>query len=60
VFESLKRKFLGKSASGAFSPEEYARWDELKSGALASVLGPMDDIVSHAVIPYELNGHVDL
>lgn len=55
-----KRKPSKKLEVHAFSPDEHARWDALKSKALANVLGPMDDIVSHAVIPYELGGHVDL
>ncbi len=43
-----------------FSQEEYDRHYETKQAALETVLGPMHDIVGHAIIPFQVGGTVDM
>lgn len=43
-----------------FSAEEYERYDEAKTAALERVLGPMHDMVGHALIPFSAGGTVDM
>jgi hypothetical protein len=43
-----------------FSDADYARCYEAKEKALARVLGPMHNMVGHAIIPFQLGGTVDM
>ena len=47
-------------AEATFSEEEYTRHMAAKQAGLERVLGPMHHLVSHALIPFELGGPVDL
>ncbi len=56
----LKRLFGKKQAAPQFTEEEYNRDYELKKAGLERVLGPMHDMVGHAIIPYAVGGTVDM
>ncbi len=43
-----------------FSVEELEAHYELKEEALEKILGPVDDIVGHALIPFQVGGAVDM
>jgi len=43
-----------------FSDEEYELHYEVKKEALEKVLGPMHDLVGHAIIPFQVGGAVDM
>ncbi len=43
-----------------FSQEEYERHHEAKKAALERILGPMHDMVGHAIIPFQVGGAVDM
>jgi hypothetical protein len=43
-----------------FSDVELRRYSEAKEKALARVLGPMHNLVGHAIIPFELGAAVDM
>ncbi len=43
-----------------FSQEEYNRYNEAKQTALEKILGPMDSMVGHAIIPFDVGGAVDM
>jgi hypothetical protein len=43
-----------------FTAEEYEKDYEVKKEALEKVLGPMDDTVGHAIVPYAIGGLVDM
>jgi hypothetical protein len=43
-----------------FSDEEYIRHYEAKKQALERILGPMHDLVGHAIIPFQVGGAVDM
>lgn len=43
-----------------FSEEEYERYYEAKEEALERILGPMHDMVGHALIPFQVGGAVDM
>jgi hypothetical protein len=54
--------FLLKRRAGRpkFSDEEYERHYEAKEAALERILGPMHDMVGHAIIPFQIGGAVDM
>lgn len=43
-----------------FSEAEFTRYSEAKEKALEKVLGPMHNIVGHAIIPFQVGGAVDM
>lgn len=43
-----------------FSDEEYERDYEVKKAALERILGPIHDLVGHALIPFHIGGTVDM
>jgi len=43
-----------------FSQEEFTRHYDLKEAALESILGPMHDIVGHALVPFNAGGGLDM
>lgn len=55
----VKRRMGGKDQP-KFSPEGYDRHYEIKQAALERILGPMHDIVGHAIIPFQVGGAVDM
>jgi len=52
-------KVLGEKKQ-EFSEEEYDRHYESKQAALEDVLGPMHEVVGHALIPFQAGGAVDM
>ena len=58
----LIRKGRHASAKGksAFSDADYTRDYEAKKLALETVLGPMHNVVGHAIFPFQIGGAVDL
>ncbi|MDJ0851377.1 MAG: hypothetical protein QNK04_23630 [Myxococcota bacterium] len=50
---------LGPKPPREFSQEEAERHYEAKKVALENVLGPMHDVVGHALIPFEIGGPTD-
>lgn len=59
MFDFIKRLFTKKPAR-QFSAEEYERHAEAKTAAMETILGPMHDMVGHAVIPFQVGGAVDM
>ncbi len=55
----LKHRFRAKNEQ-EFSNEEYNRHYEVKKDALERILGPMHDLVGHALIPFQVGGAVDM
>jgi len=53
----MPREAHGKRA---FSDEEYRRYGEAKQLALERLLGPMYNVVGHAIFPFEMGGAVDM
>lgn len=43
-----------------FSQEQYDQDYELKLGGLEAILGPMHNLVGHAIIPFAVGGAVDM
>jgi hypothetical protein len=43
-----------------FSEEKYNRYYEAKQAALERILGPMHNMVGHAIIPFQVGGAVDM
>lgn len=43
-----------------FSDEEYERDYEVKKAAIERILGPMHDLVGHAIVPFQVGGAVDM
>jgi len=50
----------GKKYKRKFSDEEYERDYEAKKAVLERILGPMHELVGHALIPFEIGGSVDM
>jgi hypothetical protein len=49
------------SQTREFSPEEYSRYGEAKEAALERLLGPMHNLVGHAIVPFGIpGGNVDM
>jgi len=53
-------KNLFGSKKKVFTDEEFTSSYELKSKAIEGVLGKMEDMVGHAIIPFEIGGAVDM
>ena len=62
VISWIVKFFIGRqeSARPTFSDEENQRDYDLKKQGLEKVLGKMDDMVLHAIIPYEIGGPLDI
>jgi hypothetical protein len=62
MFSWLKQVFGRKVQSGPTPEEEAAAraFDEEKQRSLDAALGPMEDTVIHAIIPYFIGGSLDL
>jgi hypothetical protein len=58
----LNRGRLGPTAKEKpmFSDADYTRYYEAKQKGLERVLGPMHNLVGHAIIPFEVGGAVDM
>jgi hypothetical protein len=56
----IKNIFGGKDPEPEISNEDFNHHYEQKSKALVNILGPMHDLVGHAVIPYQVGGNVDM
>jgi hypothetical protein len=53
--------FRRRGPTGAgFSDERYWQHYEAKKAALERILGPMDEVVGHAIIPFAVGGGVDV
>lgn len=59
MFESIKR-LLGFGRKQEFSEERWNQHYEAKKDAFERILGPMDEVVGHAVIPFAVGGAVDM
>lgn len=58
MFDWLKQRLgFGKKEFGS---EEYEAWGEAMQAAMERVLGPMEDLVGHALIPFQIGGPVDM
>lgn len=61
VIHFLKqRSGLRANSKPEFSEEEYNRHCEAKQAALEKILGPMHEMVGHAIIPFQMGGDVDM
>ena len=58
IFDIFKKK--KKTEVPEFTDEEYERYYELKEEALERLLGPMHNMVGHALIPFAAGGTVDM
>jgi hypothetical protein len=57
----LRQRTSGTSkARPEFSQEEYDRHYKAKEAALVGILGPMHDLVNHAIVPFQIGGAVDM
>ncbi|MDR2207047.1 MAG: suppressor of fused domain protein [Flavobacteriaceae bacterium] len=56
----FKKIFGKKDVKQEFSQEEYDNDYELKMAGLEFVLGKSDNLVGHAIIPFEIGGAVDM
>jgi len=59
MFEWIKR-LLPFGRKQEFSEERWNQYYEAKKNALEKILGPMDEVVGHAVIPFAVGGAVDM
>lgn len=49
-----------QAAKREFSDEDYSQHYQLKKAGIEKVLGPMHDMVGHAIIPFQVGGPVDM
>ncbi len=56
----FKRLFGKKVKPKEFSTEEWERHYEEKQIGLEKILGKMNDLVGHAIIPFDIGGTVDM
>lgn len=54
------RRFKPRSSRPDITPERWSQFRRAKQTALERILGPMDDVVGHAIIPFDAGGSVDL
>lgn len=54
------KRFMPRSSKPEVPPERWSEFRRAKRAALERILGPMDDVVGHAIIPFEAGGSVDL
>ena len=55
-----QRSSVSPADKPEFSEEEYNRHYEAKQAALEKILGPMHNMVGHAIIPFQIGGTVDM
>jgi hypothetical protein len=60
VFLLRRRSAHRAEAKPDFSQEEYDQHYESKQAALERILGPMEEFVGHAIIPFQIGGAVDM
>ncbi len=60
MLDSLRRLFGRGRPKPRFTDEEFNRHYELKRQGLEKVLGPMAEVVGHAMIPFMVGGTVDM
>jgi len=60
VFLLPQRSTSSTESKHEFSEEEYNRHYEAKKAALERILGPMHNMVGHAIIPFQVGGAVDM
>ncbi len=58
--DSTEQPLGEEEQDSEFSDEEYDKHYDLKEQGLEKVLGPMHDIVGHAIIPFAVGGAVDM
>ncbi len=58
MFEWLKRFRFSKKKN--FTSEEMTAFGEAEFKAMEKVLGPSDEVVGHALIPFQIGGPVDM
>lgn len=58
MFEWLKK--FKSSKKKEFSTEELNEFDQAKEKALEKILGPIDEVVGHAIVPFQVGGEVDM
>ncbi|MBN2311420.1 MAG: suppressor of fused domain protein [Candidatus Hydrogenedentes bacterium] len=56
----LRNLFRKRPPKPEFTDEEYDRHYEAKQAALERILGPMHEMVGHAIIPFQVGGAVDM
>jgi len=56
----LTKLFQKTKPAAQFSAEDEQRYYRLKQAGLEKVLGPMHDLVGHAVVPFHVGGAVDM
>ncbi|MBK7201920.1 suppressor of fused domain protein [Candidatus Amarolinea dominans] len=49
-----------QAAKREFSDRDYSQHYQLKKAGIERVLGPMHDMVGHAIIPFQVGGPVDM
>jgi hypothetical protein len=59
-YSKNKKSKIKEKAKQDFSAEEFDAFDQAKTEALEKILGPMDEVVGHALIPFGAGGHVDM
>ena len=60
MFKFFKKLFSKQEPQKEFSSEEYDKHYEQKQAGLEKVLGPMHNMVGHAIIPFQVGGAVDM
>ena len=60
MLDAIKRLRGRKEHKSKFSGDDYDRHYELKRQGLERVLGPMYELVGHAIIPFQVGGAVDM
>lgn len=54
------KRFVPRSDKQEITPERADEFRRAKRAALEKTLGPIDDVVGHAIIPFDVGGSVDL
>jgi hypothetical protein len=60
MLDRIKRLFGNKSQRTEFSADDYNRYHELKTQGLERILGPIYELVGHAIVPFQIGGAVDM
>lgn len=55
---SRTNKMLKKR--GEFDEECWSKYYDVKKTAIETILGPMDDVVGHSIIPFDVGGALDM
>lgn len=54
------KRFMPRSSKPEVTPERWSEFRRAKQAALEKFLGPMDDVIGHAIVPFDAGGSVDL